>query len=100
MKSLEVSMVYKIAPFRNCLVAIKVNLLITIFHLTSEMRNEIPPESETTSLSMLLFNPLAASPDYIHVFSILLTREILSNKKDSINQQDFKIVDLHFAKSE
>ena len=51
-----------------------------------------------------LSNTLTAGPDYIRFFRCFYQHNNTSFKmlkvKRDINQQDFKIVDLHFVKSE
>ena len=50
------------------------------------------------------FNPSSANPDRIHYLHCLSAHyyqlSIMSKLKRHINQQDFKIYDLHFVKSE
>ena len=65
---------------------------------------QFPSKNETFSQCWLLIKPLTTGPDNSHFFSILLAYKIehfnMLNIQPDINQQDCKIVDLYFVKTE
>ena len=59
-------------------------------------------QSDCYELIILAFSPLTVAHDYIFIYFFKHTKYQISNmlkRKCDNNQQDFKIVDLHFVKS-